>query len=276
MTPPTRDMLGILRGEKKASSSKIRTLDYSKPLTYKGEKITFYKAGHIFGAAQVLLQTKGGGRILYTGDFKLPEAQIIPTDILVMEATYGNPKQRRRFKADVCAELISLIFDSLKKGPVWVLGYHGKLQEVLGLLHKEKIKAPVVLQDKIFKVAKAFERHGLKFGKYHSAKMKAGKKLIESYEPFVALFHLGFEEEVPKDAVKVTLSGWEFERPVQRMGKNDWVVALSDHSDFEELIEYVSKSKPRSVITDNYRVGDAPALAKEIKRRLGIPAQSMP
>lgn len=276
MTQATRDMLGILRGERKISSPKVRTLTYSKSFSYKGEKITFYRAGHIFGAAQVLLQTKGGGRILYTGDFRLPEAQIIPTDILVMEATYGNPKNKRRFKADVESELISLIIDSLKTNSVWVLGYHGKLQEVLGLLHKAKVKNPVVLQDEIFRVARAFERRGLKFGKYYSATTKAGEKLIEGRTHFVALFHQRLEEMVPKDVIKITLSGWEFERPVRKISKNEYLVALSDHSDFEELIRYVNESKPRLVITDNYRAGDAQALAREIRRRLGIPAQPMP
>ena len=38
MTPPTRDMLGVLRGKKKASSPKIQTLVYSKPFSFKGEK----------------------------------------------------------------------------------------------------------------------------------------------------------------------------------------------------------------------------------------------
>ena len=275
MTPLTRDMLGVLRGKRKTSSPKIRTLAYSKPFRYKDEKVTLYRAGHIFGAAQVLLQTKGG-RILYTGDFKLPEAEIIPADILVMEATYGNPRHRRKFKEDVEAELVSLIIDSLKKGPVWVLGYHGKLQEVLGLLHKVKLKAPVVLQDEIFKVAKAFERYGLRFGRYYSAIGPLGKRLIGGRDPFVALFHLRLEEKVPEDVVKIVLSGWEFERPVRKKGKFEYLVALFDHSDFEELLEYVSESKPRLVITDNYRVGDAPALAREIRRKLGIPAQPMP
>ena len=38
----------------------------------------------------------------------------------------------------------------------------------------------------------------------------------------------------------------------------------------------MEKSKPRLVITDNYRVGDAVALANEIRKRLGIKAKLTP
>jgi len=54
------------------------------------------------------------------------------------------------------------------------------------------------------------------------------------------------------------------------------VVALSDHSDFNGLIEYVRRSKPKLVITDNFRVGHARTLVKEIRKRFGISALALP
>jgi predicted metal-dependent RNase len=50
---------------------------------------------------------------------------------------------------------------------------------------------------------------------------------------------------------------------------------LSDHSDFDGLIEYVRRAKPKRVITDNYR-SSGEQLAREINRRLGIQATAMP
>jgi hypothetical protein len=38
----------------------------------------------------------------------------------------------------------------------------------------------------------------------------------------------------------------------------------------------VKESKPKLVITDDYRVGDAKLLAKEITKRLGIKAKALP
>jgi putative mRNA 3-end processing factor len=53
-------------------------------------------------------------------------------------------------------------------------------------------------------------------------------------------------------------------------------LALSDHSDFNGLLQYVEESKPKLVVTDNSRVGDAEALAREIQKRLGIKAVALP
>jgi Cft2 family RNA processing exonuclease len=54
------------------------------------------------------------------------------------------------------------------------------------------------------------------------------------------------------------------------------LIALSDHSDFDGLIEYVRRSKPKQVVTDNYRMSYGETLAQEISKRLGIPAVAMP
>ena len=54
------------------------------------------------------------------------------------------------------------------------------------------------------------------------------------------------------------------------------MVALSDHSDFDGLMEYVRRSKPKLVITDNFRAGHAGTLAKEIRKRFGVSALALP
>jgi putative mRNA 3-end processing factor len=64
--------------------------------------------------------------------------------------------------------------------------------------------------------------------------------------------------------------------PARETNNNEYTVALSDHSDFDGLMEYVRRSKPKLVITDNYRVGHAETLAKEIHKRLGIPSIALP
>jgi putative mRNA 3-end processing factor len=54
------------------------------------------------------------------------------------------------------------------------------------------------------------------------------------------------------------------------------VVALSDHSDFNELLEYVERCNPRMVITDRHRSEAANIFAREIEKRLKIPAKAAP
>ncbi|HII85604.1 TPA: hypothetical protein HA273_03315 [Candidatus Bathyarchaeota archaeon] len=78
------------------------------------------------------------------------------------------------------------------------------------------------------------------------------------------------------DAHRICVSGWEFRSACRQVGRKEHVVALSDHSDFNGLIEYVKRSKPKQVITDNFRVSYGDILAREIHKRLGIPATAMP
>ena len=79
-----------------------------------------------------------------------------------------------------------------------------------------------------------------------------------------------------KEGAKVYLTGWEFEKPIRKLSEREFVVAFSDHSDFNGLLKYVELSDPEIVITDNYRVGDAVSLAREIRKRFGIKAIPMP
>jgi putative mRNA 3-end processing factor len=81
---------------------------------------------------------------------------------------------------------------------------------------------------------------------------------------------------VGTDAFRICVTGWEFSVPRRQIAPNEYIVALSDHADFNELLQYVSESKPKLVITDNYRTGEAVSLAREIEKRLGIPAKPSP
>ncbi|MDI6840093.1 MAG: MBL fold metallo-hydrolase [bacterium] len=269
MTSQTMDMVKIIRGNKLVNSQKIHCLQYGTPFIYGNEKITLYPAHHIIGSAQVLLNSDS--RIVYTGDFRLC-SNIIEADTLVIEATYGNPQRRRKFKNEVKSRLIDLIKESLKVGSVYIFGYYGKLQEALEFVHNANIGVPVVVPEKVFKMMQMCEKYGMEFGKYICSTSTEAKGLSQ----FIGLYHMGARQWVGKDAVKIYLSGWEFKEPVKKESETEFTVAYSDHADFDDLIEYVKLSKPKLVITDNKRVGDAVTLAQEIKKQLGIQAYPMP
>jgi Cft2 family RNA processing exonuclease len=77
------------------------------------------------------------------------------------------------------------------------------------------------------------------------------------------------------NASRICVSGWEFHSACRKISDHEHVIALSDHSDFDGLIEYVRRSKPKRVITDNFR-SNGESLAREINKRLGIKAVPMP
>jgi len=276
MTPATKDLIDVLKGPLFLMAGEVKTLAYREKFNYGDEWLTLHYADHILGAAQVLVEDAEGTRILYTSDFRLPETPIIESDILVMEATYGNPSRVRPFKKSVKTILISLVEQGLKKGPVYLFGYHGKLQEAMQLLHRADVKAPFLVPEKVFKVSKICERHGMRLGRYLPSSDAEAQLIMQRHQPHVAFYHMGSRRYVGKNALRICMSGWEFEGPYRRTAENEYVIAFSDHSDFKELLRYVKESKPKLVITDNYRVGDAVILAREIQRTLNIPAKPLP
>ena len=87
---------------------------------------------------------------------------------------------------------------------------------------------------------------------------------------------MGSRSKVGRCGFRVYVSGWEFDSPCREIADKEYVIALSDHSDFDGLMEYVRRSKPKFVITDNFRIGYAETLAREIRKHFGISAVALP
>ncbi len=276
MTPATRDLLEVLYGSISLANGAVKTLDYAETLSIENEVLSLHRADHILGAAQVLVEDEEGTRCVYTGDFRLSRTPVIEADVLVIESTYGNPFQVRPFEKIVENALITLVESGLKHGSVYVFGYHGKLQELMQILRQNKVKVPFIAPEKVFKAAKICERHGMRLGKYLLSSEEEAESMIERNDPCVAFYHMNSRRYVGRDAFRISVSGWEFNSPRRQIADNEHLIALSDHSDFNGLLRYVEESTPKLVITDDYRVGDAKVLAREITKRLGIEAIAMP
>ncbi len=277
MTKATKDMIEVLKGPGTFKLGITEQLEYGKSIEYNNEKITLNKANHILGAAQVLVENEKGNRVAYTGDFKSKGTKPIENcDTLVVEATYGSPSFTRSFNLDVSELLISMIERRLRKGNVYVFGYYGKLQEVMQILRCAHVYVPFVMPEQILRVSEVYKRHGMNLGDLTPSNNENGKELLEKNLPCVAFYHMNKRKSIGINSSRICVSGWEFRLPCKQIGRNEHLIALSDHSDFEELIEYIRLSKPKKVITDNYRVKHGEILAKEINKRLGIPAMAMP
>ena len=276
MTEATRDLAEALNDSLKLRDSPIETIAYGKAIRYGDEQVTLVKADHILGAAQVLVEDSGGIRIAYTGDFRIDDTPVIECDVLVVEATYGSPSCRRSFGVDVRELLVSMIEKRLRGGAVYVFGYHGKLQEIMQLLRDSDVSVPFVMPERVYQVTKVCEQHGMRLGCLSLSTDEDGRELLDGDLPCVAFYHMNSRQYVGLKNSRICVSGWEFHSPCRQIGDREHLVALSDHSDFDGLIEYVKRSRAKQVITDNYRVSHGAVLAKEIRKRLGVSAVAMP
>lgn len=276
MTKATRDLIEVIEGPKALEIGNVETLDYGEPTSYGDERITLVYADHIVGAAQVLVEDQHGGRVAYTGDFRIEETPVLECDTLVVEATYGNPGCNRNFNIDIRQLIVSMVEKRLRDGAVYIFGYHGKLQEVMQILSNADVNVPFIMPERVYNLSRVCERHGMNLGCLTLSTAEEAKELLDKDLPCIAFYHMNSRGTIGLDAHRICVSGWEFRSACRQVGRKEHVVALSDHSDFNGLIEYVKRSKPKQVITDNFRVSYGDILAREIHKRLGIPATAMP
>jgi putative mRNA 3-end processing factor len=144
------------------------------------------------------------------------------------------------------------------------------------ILHEAGINAPFLAPERVFHVSKVCERHGMNFGRLMLSEEREARELTEKNKPCVAFYHMGSKNQVGQGRFSITVSGWEFDLPCRELSTNEYIVALSDHSDFDGLVEYVRRCKPKLVITDNFRVGHAETFASEVHKRFGISAMALP
>jgi putative mRNA 3-end processing factor len=276
MTPATKDLIDVMIGPLFLMMGNVKALDYDEALVFGDETLELRYADHILGSAQVLVKDAEGVRVLYTGDFRIRGTPVLEADVVVIEATYGSPSRVRRFGEDVEGLFVSLVEGGLRESPVFVFSYHGKLQELMQILYEAGVRVPFVMPERVFHVSKVCERYGMRLGKCLLSTGDEGRAILDERAPCVAFYHMSSRNHVGDGAFRVSVSGWEFASACKQVGEKEFVLALSDHSDFNGLLEYVAQSKPKLVITDNFRVGDAEALAREIQRRLGIKAVALP
>lgn len=276
MTPATKDLIDVIKGQSFLLRGNVKAIEYDKPLIFDDEQLTLHKVDHILGTAQVLVEDADGMRILYTSDFRIQNTPVIQSDILIIEATYGSPWRTRNFGDEVTHMLVSIVEKGLKQGPVYVFGYHGKLQEVMQILHEAKIKAPFIMPERILQISKIHQKHGVRICRPLFLTKHELQLTLQEETQYVAFYPMNWRKKIGLNRFRVCVSGWEFNSPCRQTGKKEYVVALSDHSDFKGLMEYVRQSNPKLAITDNYRAGDAYALAKQIKKQLGIEAKPLP
>ncbi|WP_440059187.1 MBL fold metallo-hydrolase [Thermogladius sp. 4427co] len=276
-TPLTLDMIEVLDYLSDESidifRAKKKPLNYGEKFYYNNSTLSLIENEHIFGSAQVLVEVDGY-RVGYTGDIKLGGRTKImkDLDVLIIESTYGSPSYVRPFKDIVEEVLVDLVRYGLRKyGRVIIYGYHGKLQEAMYILRRNGIEAPFTMPERVYKSTKVLEQYGVYIGNYYSH----GEKIDSDQYIRFEHFHQARFRRIDGSSLNIILTGWEFKNPSRKVDEHTWVVALSDHADFDELISYVEIADPKMVVVDGSRNGEPFQLARELVRK-GYPTLIMP
>jgi Cft2 family RNA processing exonuclease len=229
--------------------SNFISLEFRKPLEMGDTKITLFPAGHILGSSQVLVEANGC-RLLYSGDFNLKnsataEAIEIPqSDVLIMECTFGRPFYRFPERDLVEEQLLEFVDESIRAGatPV-VIGYAlGKSQDAMKVIGKAGFKMSV--HGSVARLATIYEKHGISFGNWQ----KYNKNELEG-KVLIAPPRASRTRMIKRLASKrvVFLTGWALHPETKYRRAVDLALPLSDHSDFDGLIEYARRVNPKKI-----------------------------
>ena len=273
LTDPTYRLMNARIGGSRLAS----VLAYGEPASFEHcgnvYRITLYPAGHILGSAMALIEADGE-TLLYTGDFKLSAGfacepcEPVQADRLIMETTFGKPHYRFPSRWETMESIIAFCSQTLKQGgtPMLLAYSLGKSQELLAGLAQANF--PIVVHRTIDVMNAVYREFGRAFPQYDVLDngAVAGKVLICPPNA-----KLPGNPRASGRLNKAVITGWAIDRNCQYRSKADAAFPLSDHSDYDELVEFVRRVKPSRVYTTH---GFACEFAWTL-RDLGFNAQAL-
>lgn len=276
VSPQTRQLLIANEGQWLKRRTNLIPLPFRKIFKYNDNKISLHPATHILGSAKILLEQTDGTRILYTGDFKMPQKPV-QADIVICEATYGDPRWIRLYGKEFAArQLIRLVKQKLKLHAIQIHATQGKVQEIMALLRRAGIQDPFLMPRNIYTWALVYMKYGKDLGQCIPLESEEAQEILRSKTGYILFFTIGSNILDLNKFFCIKVSGLRSLAPFQEITKNYYSITISDHADLKELLTFIEKTKARAAITDGSRPGEPQKLAREIKRRLKINAYSMP
>jgi Cft2 family RNA processing exonuclease len=248
-----------------------RMLGYHEPMRRGQATVTLHPAGHMLGSAQLLLEHEGTN-LLYTGDIKLrqPSGQaptIVPkAHVLVMESTYGRPHFRFS-DPDSTVEAIAgwcrRALDS-RVTPVLLCHALGKTEEIM--LALAAYGFTFALEKRCVPCAHAYATAGRPLPEWVelNGQAEAGRVVIAPPAGKDEVRRLGRYRTA-------LVSGWAKDAEFARIFGADATFDLSDHCDFDELIEVAERSGADQVYTVHGYTED---FARHLRKR-GIRASAL-
>ena len=234
-------------------------------------------SGHILGAKGLLFDD-----IFYTGDICtrkrgfLHGAKIPKCKTLITECTFGLPEFVFPQTDEIQKQVNELISELYGKGvPVILMGYQlGKAQTITQLFgHWD----PLYFHDSVKEMNSLHQKLGipLKDGIGHSEAEKNGlldKKPWVMVAPLMSAKNKFVQDMKSKyGAVTIGFSGWAQSSRFSFGRRTDYSIPMSDHCDFNELVDLVVQSGAEQVYTIH---GFVEEFAEYLKK-MGINAQPL-
>ena len=213
-------------------------------------------AGHILGSRAILVEDS----VFYTGDFSRRDRGFlkgnpgVKCDTLIMETTYGVPKYVFSETESIVAEVSRIIADCFdRRKPVVLTGYAlGKAQMITYLFRNWE---PIYLHESVHKMNVAHLDLGVDIPDCKLYQIREGSILLDR-PPWIMIspastgrsaFIKTLRERY--GAVVIAFTGWAIDRNYKHAMAVDHAFDLSDHCDYNELVDLAKYCNPSKIYT---------------------------
>ncbi len=195
--------------------------------------------------------------ILYTSDLCIRDraflqgAKLPRCDTLIIETTYGKKGFSFPSIDKVCEMANNIIAKLYSHGvPVILLGYSlGKAQILTSLFEHWQ---PIYLHDSIYEINKTYRELGVdlidalpySFAEEEGLLRKRPWIMIAPMQSARSKFITDMRSRY--SAITIAFTGWAM---VNRYSMHDYTLPLSDHCDFDELLQVVDRCRPSKIYT---------------------------
>jgi putative mRNA 3-end processing factor len=225
---------------------------------YEEKNLELIDSGHILGSKGLLAFNE----IFYTGDIsirkraflKMPK-KIPQVDTLIIESTFGRHDYIFPDHKEIIHQANKIIADAYDKGhPVILMGYPlGKAQLLTNFFgHWD----PFFSYDSIEVINTVYRNMGISLRNTTCYTEAEKDKQLDTKHPWVMLAPLmngnsRFLKYMKEkyNTITIGFSGWACSPRYKYMMGIDYALPLSDHCDFNELIQIVKKCNPKKIFT---------------------------
>jgi|SRR6185312_2597740 len=290
-SPITHDSLVGIFGKHVAFRQNFQKLPFGQThVTNTEEKITLYPSNHIPGSAQIYVETHNGTRILYSGDFNYPGISVPKCDILVLDASHGDPQfDYVTDRKSVLNRIFEYVADEMLHGNSIVIKAHrGTMQLIMQNLESNsegktipnyiKFLAVDPKDSRLTEALSPYLEFPIRPVLYY--KDKEALKIKNENKPYILFRSPGStptpEEESMKTIMVDGYSNFKNKGAVFEEDGGLIRVNFTSHASFSNILKYVKDANPKLVITDKSRSSYGTSLATQINQKLGIAAFPRP
>lgn len=238
----TPETLAIMRARySEAAGGSLQALPYRQPMTLNGVTVEAVPAGHVLGAAQIVL-TWQGCRVTVSGDYKrrsdptCKPFEVVTSDVFITEATFGLPVFHHPPAEAEIARLLHI--RTLNPDRAVVLGVYalGKAQRVIALLRGAGYDRPIYVHGALQALCQLYEDQGVRLGPLLPAtgRDKAAFEGEIVLAPPSAIADR-WARRLP-DPLVAAASGWMRVRQRAKQRGVELPLIISDHADWGELV----------------------------------------